>query len=75
MAEKDEEDYKNNNICGFCEKNIESEKVRNHCHLTGKYRGPAHNTCNVNVTKIKVILSLLYFTILVIMIVICSSRN
>ena len=25
-------------ICRFCEKNIESDKVRDHCHLTGKYR-------------------------------------
>ena len=51
MTEKDEEDYRNNNNCRFCEKNIESDKVRDHCHLTGKYRGPAHNTCNITVTQ------------------------
>ena len=28
-----------------------SDKVRDHCHLTGKYRGPAHNTCNINVKQ------------------------
>ena len=50
MTEKDE-DYKNNNNCRFCEKNIESDKVRDHCHLNGKYRGPAHNTCIINVTQ------------------------
>ena len=22
-----------------------------HCHLTAKYRGPAHNICNINVTQ------------------------
>ena len=22
-------------------------KVRDHCHYTGKYRGPAHNICNL----------------------------
>ena len=51
MTQEDEEDYKNNNICRFCEKNIESDKVRDHCHLTGKYRGPAHNICNINVKQ------------------------
>ena len=51
MTDNDEEDYKNNNICRFCEKEIISDKVRDHCHLTGKYRGPAHNTCNINVTQ------------------------
>ena len=47
----DEEDYKNNDICRFCEKFIESNKVRDHCHLTGNYRGPAHSICNINVTQ------------------------
>ena len=51
MTEKNEEDYKNNNICRFCEKNIESDKVRDHCHLTGKYRSPAHSKFNINVTQ------------------------
>ena len=44
MTEEDEEDYRNKKTCRFCEKNIESDKFRDHCHLTGKYRGPAHNT-------------------------------
>ena len=51
MTNEDEESYRNNNICRFCEKNIEPDKVRDHCHLTGKYRGPAHSKCNINVTK------------------------
>ena len=52
-TEKEEEDYRKNNICRFCEKNIESDKVRDHCHLTGRYRGPAHSECNINVTQDK----------------------
>ena len=51
MTPEDEQDYKNNNICRFCEKIIECDKVRDHCHLTGSYRGPSHNTCNINVTQ------------------------
>ena len=51
MTEKNEEDFKNLNICRFCEKEIFSDKVRDHCQLTGKYRGPAHSKCNINVTQ------------------------
>ena len=36
MTEKYQEPYRNTNICRFCQKN-ESDKVRDHCHLTGKY--------------------------------------
>ena len=51
MTGENEEDFKNNNSCRFCEKKILSDKVRDHCHLTGKYRGPAHNICNINVKQ------------------------
>ena len=51
MTKKDAENFESKDICRFCEKNIESDKVRDHCQLTGKYRGPAHNICNINVTQ------------------------
>ena len=51
MTEKDEEDYRNIKICRFCEKEIISDKVRDHCHLTGKYRAPAHSKSNIIVTQ------------------------
>ena len=51
MTEKAEKGVKNNNVCRFCGKNVESDKVRDHCHLTGKYRSPAHIKCNINVTQ------------------------
>ena len=43
--------FRNTNICWFCEKEILDNKVRDHCHLTGKYRGPAHYYCNINVKQ------------------------
>ena len=51
MTEKDEEDFEIINLCRFCEKEIIDNKDRNHCHLTGKYKGPAHSICNFNVTQ------------------------
>ena len=51
MIEEYEKDYRNNNICRFCEKNIKCDKTRDHCRLSSRYRGPAHNKCNINVTQ------------------------
>ena len=51
MTKKGEEDYRNDKICRFCEKNIECDKVKDHFHLTVKYRGPAHSICNNIVTQ------------------------
>ena len=36
MTEKDEEHYRNTNICRFFEKEKYSDKVRDTCQLTGK---------------------------------------
>ena len=32
---------------------INDNKVRDHCHITGKYRGPAHWSCNINLKASK----------------------
>ena len=43
--------YNKQKICYICKKefNIDKKKykVRDHCHYTGKYRGAAHNICNL----------------------------
>ena len=47
MTNEDEEIYNNSRICWICKEKSNSDKVRDHCHVTGKFRGAAHNTCNL----------------------------
>ena len=41
--------YKRASKCHICNKpfNFKDPKVRDHCHYTGHYRGPAHSLCNL----------------------------
>ena len=38
-------------ICHICKKELLTDKVRDHCHFTGQYRGAAHNSCNLQCRK------------------------
>ena len=51
MTKTDNEDFNNSAkgwICGNTSVNGDL-KVRDHCHITGKFRSSAHRDCNVNV--------------------------
>ena len=53
MTEQDQLDFANVTQCYICGGEIKPNdkkgcKVRDHCHITGKYRGCAHNVCNIN---------------------------
>ena len=37
--------------CHICKKELLTDKVRDHCHFTGQYRGAAHNSCNFQCRK------------------------
>ena len=37
--------------CHICKKELLTDKVRDHCHFTGQYRGAAHNSCNLQCRK------------------------
>ena len=52
LTKKEEENYNNQKVCYVCKKEFDKSdknyyKVRDHCHYTGKYRGVAHNICNL----------------------------
>ncbi|XP_030764719.1 uncharacterized protein LOC115888968 isoform X2 [Sitophilus oryzae] len=50
LSNKEKLEFINAKTCFICERlfDIQEQKVRDHCHLTGKYRGAAHGTCNIN---------------------------
>ena len=50
MTVKEEHLFQQSNNCWICKKLIdnEDEKVRDHCHITSKFRGAAHWDCNTN---------------------------
>ena len=49
MTEKEEYLFQQSNNCWICKKLIdnEDENVRDHCHITGKFKGSAHWDCNM----------------------------
>ena len=51
ITKKEERDFQKAKVCHICKGSFSDEeeeaKVRDHCHLTGKYRGAAHNKCTL----------------------------
>ena len=47
MASEDEEIYHNQHTCWICRQELNTDKVRDHGHVTGKFIGAAHNKCNL----------------------------
>ena len=50
MSAEQNEEFEKSNICWICGELIEIDdnKVRDHCHITSKYRGSCHWSCNIN---------------------------
>ena len=58
MSAEDEERFQSSNKCWICNKLFvaEDNKVRDHCHITGKYRGSVHCSCNISLKLTKKVL-------------------
>ena len=50
MGVKEEEMFQKTCSCWICGRlfDLVDEKVRDHCHISGKFRGAAHFSCNAN---------------------------
>ena len=47
LTKEEEDNCNKENTCYICKKDFNNDKVRDHCHFTGKYRGAAHNMGNL----------------------------
>ena len=51
-------EYNSATVCHICEEPLNGDKVLDHDHITGLFRGPAHNACNlklrINRHKLKI---------------------
>ena len=60
MTKENEEEFQKAEECHICNKKYTNQdiRVRDHCHIIGKYRGSAHQECNLqlrlNQDKIKI---------------------
>jgi hypothetical protein len=57
LSLKEDKEFQNANECHICknEFRISDIKVRDHCHITGKLRGAAHQSCNLRIrTSLKI---------------------
>ena len=51
MTKEDEKKFQKAEECHICDKKYTDKdiRVRDHCHITGKYRGSAHQECNLKI--------------------------
>ena len=58
LTNEETEFYENQKVCHIYKKELSTDKndkntfklyhkIRDHCHYTGKFRGPVHNICNL----------------------------
>ena len=53
FTEEDIKQFNKASACWICGEYLGNDRVRDHCHFTGRYRGPAHNSCNLKYRKPK----------------------
>ena len=55
MSAEDKEIFQTSNIYWIWDNlfDVADNKIRDHCHVTGKYRGSSHWSCNINVKLTK----------------------
>ena len=47
MTMRDKLVYDNSTLCHICNEELGNDRVRDHCHRSSKFRGAAHEVCNL----------------------------
>ena len=55
LTQEEQKSFEKAVNCHICSRELKKDKVRDHCHFTGQYRGAAHNKCNLMCKKPKVL--------------------
>ena len=55
LTQDEQESFEKAEFCHICKRILMKDKVRDHCHFTGQYRGPAHNECNLMCKKPRIL--------------------
>ena len=53
MTTENEKNYQESQDCWICNEKLDTDKVRDHCHITGKFRDAAHSKCNLKLKILK----------------------
>ena len=61
MTTENEKNYQESQGCWICNEKLDTDKLRDRCHITGKFRGAAHSKCNL---KLKIPKNQLLFSII-----------
>ena len=51
FGKEETERFNEETKCWICKGELNNDKVRDHCHFTGRYRGAAQNRCNLKYKK------------------------
>ena len=47
FSRTDSQSFTKATTCHICAKPLGDDRIRDHCHITGSYRGAAHSACNL----------------------------
>ena len=51
FTKENEKEFNNASNCWICGEHMGNDRVRDHCHFTGKFRGTACNSCNLKLRR------------------------